>query len=58
VIAHVKVGGSGRFQVALPPGRYVIQAESETGFDEVDVPVTVHPGRVASVRVTFNSGIG
>jgi hypothetical protein len=58
VITAVEVGLSGRFDVALPPGRYVIHAGSYNGFDGADVFATVRPGRITPVRVTFSSGIG
>jgi hypothetical protein len=58
VVPIVNVNPSGRFDVALAPGQYVIQAEPDNGLDGVAVPVMVRPDRVTFIRVTFNPETG
>lgn len=60
VVAHVRSDANGRFEVALQPGRYVLDPEppSDSGFPfgkPLDVVVRAH--RFTRVTVTFDTGI-
>jgi len=57
-VALVDTDGEGRFDVSLPPGTYILQA-NQTRFgvrsgESVPEPITVSPGKYLSVRMRFH----
>jgi hypothetical protein len=60
VVAHIRSNANGEFQVALHPGRYVLEPRPPTksGFPfGKPVDVTVRPHRFTTVTVSFDTGI-
>ena len=57
VVATVHSDPDGRFQVTLPPGDYVIEAEVPQAMFCKPVDVTVVPGRYTAVTVKCDTGM-
>jgi hypothetical protein len=58
-VARVASGADGRFELALPPGDYVIWPEpGENGFPVAQpVQVSVVAGRFSELEINYDSGI-
>lgn len=56
IVETIRSGADGRFEVELPPGRYVLEAEDGLPFLKA-VEVTVRPHRFRQVELGFDSGV-
>ena len=60
VVGRVSSGADGHFEIALPPGNYVIQPRPGDGgvpFATSAIPVTVVADDYADVEIDYDSGI-
>lgn len=60
IVGRVSSGADGHFEIALPPGNYVIQPSPGQGgvpFAQAAIPVTVVADDYAPVEIDYDSGI-
>ncbi len=57
VAATVRSGSDGRFQAALPPGDYVMEADMPQAMFCKPVDVTIGPGTYTDVTVKCDTGL-
>lgn len=59
-VTRFETDAQGKFEVALPPGDYILHPEVPAGKmipSAADVPFTVNPGEFTELIVSFDSGI-
>jgi len=58
VLATARSGDDGRFEIALSPGNYTLEASAQSAMSCAAVDVTVPADHYAKVTIFCNTGIG